>query len=89
MEKIAKEEDELNTWKRRYTAVQMDLAAEVAKRRTHLSTVQVAEEPAGADPLLDTRGGPFTAAVAAVAMALLGGIAMVLLAKPRPPAAMP
>jgi len=45
MENVKREEGELNTWRRRHAEVQMDLAAEVAKRRTHLNAVQAAQEP--------------------------------------------
>ena len=42
--KVSAESKELNTWQKRYNTLQMDLEAEVAKRRTHLSAVQAAEE---------------------------------------------
>jgi len=44
IDEITKERSELDTWQKRYTIVQTDLSAEVAKRRTHLSAVQTAEE---------------------------------------------
>ena len=44
VEKVKKEESELNTWRTRHTAIQMDLEAEVAKRRTHLNAVQAAQK---------------------------------------------
>lgn len=44
VDKIQKEEAELKRWQSRLTGVEMDLAAEAAKRRTHLNAVQAAQE---------------------------------------------
>lgn len=44
VDKIQKEEAELQRWQSRLTGVEMDLAAEAAKRRTHLNAVQAAQE---------------------------------------------
>ena len=65
IDKIKKEEQELNTWRSRYTGVQMDLAAEVAKRRTPLSAVQAAEEQ-------DKPSSPSLALV--LGLAVVGGL---------------
>ena len=43
-DKIQDQQKELGKWAERLGEVQMTLAAEVAKRRTHLSTVQVAQQ---------------------------------------------
>ncbi len=43
IEKIQKQEAELGNWQGRLTEVEMALAAEVAKRRTHLNAVQAAQ----------------------------------------------
>jgi len=42
--KIAAQEAELASWQGRLSGIQMSLAAEVAKRRTHLEAVQAAQE---------------------------------------------
>lgn len=44
LEDIEKEEHELTSWRSRYTTVQMDLEAEVAKRGTQLYPAQAAQE---------------------------------------------
>jgi len=82
VEKITKEEAELDKWTQRFNGIQMDLAAEVAKKRTHLRTVQSAEEPTDPDPLLDIRGGAVTTTVGVLAMALFGGLALLLVGRP-------
>ena len=77
VETLKKERQELDSWEKRYTAVQMDLQAEVAKRRTHLHVVQAAEEPEHPDTL------PLVAFMATVAVAIgaIGGIILALLAR--------
>jgi len=45
VEEIRKENLELTAWDKRFKAVKMDLGAEVASKRTHLNTVQAAQEP--------------------------------------------
>ena len=83
IDKIKKEEQELNTWRSRYTGVQMDLAAEVAKRRTHLSAVQAAEEKARPDtlPLAEVaEANPLAALVAlAIMVGFVGGVVLAIL----------
>ena len=44
VEGIRKESLELEAWDKRFKAVKMDLGAEVANKRTHLHTVQAAQE---------------------------------------------
>ncbi|MBN2212142.1 MAG: hypothetical protein JW709_12160 [Sedimentisphaerales bacterium] len=45
IKKMSDKERELNDWETRRTAVQMNLAAEAAKRRMHLNAVQAALKP--------------------------------------------
>lgn len=44
VKKIGKEQAEADNWQGRLTGIQMALAAEAAKRRTHLSAVEVAQK---------------------------------------------
>jgi len=44
VKKLEKEQAEADNWQRRLTGIQMALAAEAAKRRTHLSAVEVAQK---------------------------------------------
>ena len=44
VKKVTDQQAEVNRWQARLTGVNMDLAAEAAKRRTHLSQVELAQE---------------------------------------------
>jgi len=43
LDKVAKEQRELNAWQDKFNTIQMELSAEVANRRTHMNTVQAAQ----------------------------------------------
>ena len=44
LDKVAKEQRELNAWQDKFNTIQMNLSAEVANRRTHMNTVQAAQK---------------------------------------------
>ena len=50
VESIKTEREKLDTLRKRHAAIQMDQAAEVAKRRTRLNAAQGAEKPSQPDP---------------------------------------
>jgi len=81
--KIKKDQQELDTWRQRYKAAQLELATETARKRTQLMSVQRAEHPTRPDPLLDFRGRAASMLVIAPATGLFGGVLLALLSLRR------